>query len=183
MSEFTIIAALSTNRVIGKDGAMPWGMQYSKDLKRFKKLTRGNIVICGRKTWQSITEATGKDYLPKRQMIVVSKTIKSGCAHSYEDNLIIRPALDQAVACAKAIRYMAEQQGRNPKLFVIGGGKIYNQMLPLVGTLELTIIEKEYEGDVFFPEYKEFFELIASKQEEGYRFETHQRKNPLPSRY
>lgn len=143
--EFNIIAAMSENRVIGKDGKVPWHIR--EDLRRFKELTTGHTIIMGRKTFESIGR-----YLPDRKNIVVSGDegfIASGCiiAHSLEEALVIAKALEK----------------KDGKIFVIGGGQIFNQSISLADRLYLTVIEGEIEGDVFFPDYSEFGRTIAEK--------------------
>lgn len=126
----TIIAAMSENRVIGRDNDLAWHLP--DDLKRFKELTKGHHVIMGRKTFESV----GKP-LPGRTNIIVTnqKEYKApGC--------IIVHTLKEAI-----------QKAENDKQpYIIGGGKIYDQALPLCDTLEITHIHAQVEGDTYFPE-------------------------------
>ena len=124
----TIIAAMSQNRVIGRNNDLAWHLP--DDLKRFKDLTRGHHVIMGRKTFESVGRP-----LPGRTNIVVTnqKDYKApGC--------IIVHTLKEAIQKAE----------NDSQPFVIGGGKIY--ALPISDTLELTYIHAEVEGDTYFPE-------------------------------
>lgn len=127
-----IIAAYTKkSRVIGKNGAIPWNLP--DDMRRFKRLTTGNAVIVGRKTFESI----GKP-LPGRLNIIVSRT-KTFTA---ENCLTVR-SLDEAL-----------QAGRNRNYtdsFICGGEQIYAQALPYCDRLYLTEIDAEYDGDAFFP--------------------------------
>ena len=131
----TIIAALSRNRVIGRDKRMPW--HIPADLKRFKALTLGHPVVMGRKTFESLLAAVGGP-LPGRDNIVVTRAkdySAPGCrvAHS----------LEEALAAASGAT----------EVFVIGGSEIYALALPLAHRLELTEVDVEIPGDAYFPEF------------------------------
>ncbi|HVQ62253.1 MAG TPA: dihydrofolate reductase [Burkholderiales bacterium] len=126
----SIIAALARNRAIGRGNAMPW--RLPEDLKRFRRLTMGHAVIMGRKTFESIGRP-----LPGRDNIVITRSRDwdpSGCVtvHSLEDAL---RAVDSS-----------------HDAFVIGGAQIYALALPFARRLYLTEIERDFEGDAFFPE-------------------------------
>ena len=126
-----LIAALSRNGIIGRDGRMPWHL--SEDLKRFKRLTLGHPVVMGRKTFESI----GKP-LPGRDNIVVTRSREfaaPGCR--------VAGSLAQALAAADGAT----------EVFVIGGGEIYALALPLADRLELTEVDAEIEGDARFPAF------------------------------
>ncbi|MDX1479021.1 MAG: dihydrofolate reductase [Saprospiraceae bacterium] len=127
------IAAMSRNRVIGKDNQIPWYLPG--DLKFFKQTTTGHHIIMGRKNYQSI----GKP-LPKRTNVVVTRNpffISSGCVivHSIEEGI-----------------QQAFENG-DTEAFIIGGGEIYAQALPLLDRMYLTVLDADIDGDVFFPEY------------------------------
>ncbi len=129
-----IAACAGKNRVIGKDGDLPW--HFPGDLKFFKETTLGHAVLMGRVTYQSILKRLGKP-LPGRENYVLSRD------PSFMD------------ARVKIIRDLKEieawRKDDNP-LFVIGGAKIFAQTLPIAGRLLITQIEKDFAGDVFFPE-------------------------------
>lgn len=121
----SLIAAVSTNWVIGKNNQLPW--RIPADMKRFKKLTTGKTVIMGRKTHESI----GKP-LANRQNIVIthqSNYKAEGCLIAHD----IKSALE-----------MAEKD-----IFIIGGEQIYQLFMPLVERVYLTIVYAEVEGDAF----------------------------------
>ena len=128
-----MIAAVSTNNVIGKNGQLPWHLKT--DLQRFKKLTENHIIIMGRRCFESI----GKP-LPNRTNIVVSSNTDleiPGC--------IVKPSLQYAADYANS-RYDLTP-------FIIGGGTLYRQAINLVNVLYLTRVHTIIEdGDVFFPE-------------------------------
>ena len=158
--EIIIIAAIAEkNRVIGKDGKLPW--YISKDLRRFKRLTFGHAVLMGRKTFESIVARLGKP-LPERRSLVL--TSRSYPAYPGVETY---PSLENALDAAQT----------ENRLFVIGGEAVFERMLERADRFELTIVEGTYEGDAFFPEYSrllaERFQLTESESGDGYRFETY----------
>ncbi len=141
----SIIAALSAiDRGLGKDNQLLW--KISQDLKRFKELTSGHPIIMGRKTFESIGRP-----LPNRTNIIITRDTtyqKDGCitVHSLEEG--IRKARE------------VEQQ----ELFIIGGGEIYNQALPLADKLYLTLIDEKKDADTFFPDYTKFKKEVVREE-------------------
>ena len=126
------IAAMSRNRVIGKDNKLPWNMP--NDLAYFFKITRGHHIIMGRK----IFEANGKA-LPKRVNLVVTRNPNynaPGC--------IVVESIQQA------LKY-SESNGE-AEVFIVGGGQIYEASLSITDKIYLTIIDAKIDGEVFFPE-------------------------------
>jgi dihydrofolate reductase len=126
-----IIAALSRNRVIGKDNQLPW--RLPADLKHFKAATLGKPVIMGRKTFDSI----GKP-LPGRANIVVTRDTQFRA-----DGIAVAHSLDDALAQAHAA----------PEIMLIGGAQLYAQALPRAQRLYLTLIDADFDGDAHFPDY------------------------------
>jgi len=133
-----IIAAVSRNRVIGKNQKIPW--QIPADLKLFREKTRGSSVIAGRLTFLSIIKAIGKP-LPVRTNYVVSSSL------DYEhDDVVVVPNIVTAIKMCKELQ--------KKKVFVIGGQRIYKEALALADEMLLTHINIEVEnGDTFFPEF------------------------------
>ena len=126
-----IIAALSTNRVIGDKGKIPWFIRG--ELKRFKDITMGHNVVMGRKTFESIGKA-----LEGRRNIIISNN------KSFEaDGAIVEHSFDLAVS----------QCDKGKDIFIIGGSKIYEMALKYCDYLYLTVIHKAFPGDTYFPEY------------------------------
>lgn len=144
-----IIAALDRNRVIGKSGKLPWHLP--EDLKRFKRITSGHTVLMGRKTFESL----GKP-LPNRRNVVLSSQPLPG------------------VECYRSLSEALQALEDVTTVYVIGGGEIFQQALPIVDGLHLTIVEGEHEGDTFFPAYERLigttFALTAKEDHEGYSF-------------
>jgi dihydrofolate reductase len=159
----SIIVAIAQNYAIGLDNKLLW--HISNDLKRFKRITAGSTVIMGKMTLESLPNGP----LPKRRNIILT------------DN----PA-DHFEGCEKAesIKEAIVKVQGETEVFIIGGGSIYRQFLPLADKLYLTIVEKDFNADTYFPEipFNEWEliekETINDDQQNNfsYRFETYQRK-------
>lgn len=141
----SLIVALAKNNVIGKEGAMPW--YYPEDLKYFRKLTIGHKILMGRKTFDSIIARNNK-LLPGRKHLVVTRNLD----FKYPETEVIS---DLASFLEKE---------HDEEIFVIGGAEVYKYALPYTERLYITHIDKEFEGDVFFPEVDfEKFRLVEKK--------------------
>jgi dihydrofolate reductase len=127
----SIVVAMSANRVIGRDGTLPW--RLPSDLRRFRELTTGHAVVMGRSTYESLPERFRP--LPDRRNVVLSRDpgYRAKGAEVFGD---LRSALD---ACDR-------------DCFVIGGGITYAQALPLAQRVYATHVERDVQGDTFFPE-------------------------------
>lgn len=138
------IVAMAQNRVIGREGKLPWHLP--EDLKWFKKVTLGHGVLMGRKTFESI----GKP-LPGRVNFVVSRKEP--------------PVTDPKLGESTQLVYIKDLAQFHPgdydvdEIFVIGGAEIYQAFLPRCEELWITRIPKTVEGDTFFPPFEEEFEL------------------------
>lgn len=129
--KISLIVAMASNRVIGLNNQMPWHL--SADLKKFKKITLGSAVLMGRKTHESI----GKP-LPDRTNIVISRN-----PEYHQDGCLVFNDLHMALK--KACESVEE-------IFIIGGADLYEAILPIANTIYLTLINREFEGDTFFPD-------------------------------
>ncbi|MGV3659467.1 MAG: dihydrofolate reductase [Prosthecobacter sp.] len=150
MPRLVAIVAMSANRVIGREGKLPW--HYSEDLKFFKRTTLGHPILMGRATFDSI----GKP-LPGRQNIVLSRTMAPR-----EGVTVIRDVSELPQACGTA-----------ETVFVIGGARVFEELLPRCDALYLTFIGKDHEGDVLLPPFEHLFELkevIGSLDELEFRY-------------
>lgn len=127
----TIIVAAGENDAIGKDNQLIWHL--SDDLKRFKSLTNNHHIIMGRKTFESFPKP-----LPNRTHIVISRQDN----YKVPQGVIVVNNLEDAIDAAKT----------DAQPFVIGGGEIYKQALPLAHRIELTRVHENFEADTFFPE-------------------------------
>lgn len=137
LPHISIIVAHSKNMAIGKTNALVWHLP--DDLKRFKKLTSGHPIIMGRKTYQSINRP-----LPDRTNIVITRDLDleiPGC--------LVVHSLTEAIE--KAREFDQEE------IFIVGGAEIYKEALPLADRLYVTLVDKNVDGDAFFPEYSHLF--------------------------
>jgi dihydrofolate reductase len=136
MKYFKAIAAMSENRVIGQGNKIPWHLP--EDFKWFKKMTTGNVIVMGRKTFESI----GKP-LPNRETIVLTRgTFQHPGVRTISDLRQIDLA----------------KEGR--QVFICGGAQVYEQALPLCSELYLTLVKRVVAGDAFFPPFEERFEKV-----------------------
>ncbi len=138
-----IIAALSSNYVIGNDGKIPWFIKG--ELKRFREITINHNVIMGRKTYDSI----GK-ILDKRNNIIISNNLELKI-----DNAVVVSSFDDAIKACDPTQ----------DIFIIGGSKIYEIALAQSEYLILTLIDKEFKGDTYFPKFdKTNWKLITDER-------------------
>src|SRR3989344_264485 len=149
----SIVVAIGKNRAIGKDGKLPW--HIPEDLKHFKTLTMGHPVILGRKTFDSIIAARGEP-LPGRTNIVITRD-----ADWQYEGVVVVHSLEEGLA--KARQLDAEE------IFVGGGTQVYEQALPFVDRLYLTLIDATPEGDTFFPPYEKTFTKSGSEEKREYQ--------------
>ena len=139
----SLIVAISENRVIGREGDLPWHL--SADLQRFKRLTMGHHIIMGRTTYDSIGRP-----LPGRTSVVLSRP-----ASLELPNVYVVPSLEAALQLASG----------DDEAFVIGGAQIYALALPLVQRLYLTRVHAEVPGDTFFPDIdRATWELVEQSE-------------------
>lgn len=151
MKLLTIIAAISTNGVIGTEGRLPWHLP--EDLKLFKQLTEGHTVVMGRKTWESLPASARP--LPNRKNVVVTRNEEYSAAgatvvHSVKEALAVRAPSGQ--------------------MFCIGGGNLYEQMLPYAQRMVLTRVHANIIGDTYFPQFERLkWTLVCTKSYRGSR--------------
>ena len=136
MNHFKAIAAMSLNRVIGAGNKIPWHLP--EDFKWFKKMTLGQIIVMGRKTFESI----GKP-LPNRTTLILSRS------QFHYPGVCTIPDLT---------RIDLAQETR--EVFICGGAQIYEQALPLCSDLYLTLVKREYQGDALFPPFEDRFAAV-----------------------
>jgi dihydrofolate reductase len=134
------IAAMASNRVIGRNGTLPWHLP--EDLKFFKKTTAGHPVLMGRKTFESIVAALGKP-LPNRRNIVLSSTL----------------APQEGIEVIPDLASLSQLSALTSPVYLIGGAQLYEALLPVCDELLLTWIDQAYEGDAFFPAFEGDFTL------------------------
>lgn len=129
MPEIIIIVAIAENGVIGRQGGLPWHLP--SDLRHFKETTLGFPIIMGRKTFESIGKA-----LPGRENIVLTR-----------DTARVFPGCLSFPSLSEALDHCRQRK----KVFIIGGGDIFQIALPITDTIIVTALEREVTGDVFFP--------------------------------
>lgn len=168
----SIIAAIATNGVIGRQGQLPW--RLSGDLRRFKRLTMGHTIIMGRKTWESIGRP-----LPGRRTVVITRH------PDYQidaEGVHIAGNLDDALSIAEA--------ANDDEAFVVGGAQIYHEAMSRADRLYFTEVAADVQGDAYFPVNFETFEWdlwetleteahgADSENEYAFVFVTLQRREP-----
>lgn len=149
----SIIAAMDEKRGIGKNNQLLF--KIPEDFKRMKQLTTGHPIIMGRKTFESIGRA-----LPNRTNIIITRD------QNYKvDGAVIVHSLEEAIEKAK------ESPG-SEEIFIFGGAQIFEQALPIVDRLYLTVVKGDFNADAFFPDYSMFKKIIHKEEHEsnGYRF-------------
>ena len=154
----TVVAAVATNGVIGVDGGLPWHLP--DDLRRFKELTLGHVLVMGRKTYESIGHP-----LPGRTTVVVTRN--AGWDPGASDVLVAQ-SVPEALAAASAV---------DDDVFVGGGGVVPPPPLPVADRLELTHVPAAPAGDTRFPEidWQEWREL-RREQGDGAAYVTYERR-------
>jgi dihydrofolate reductase len=154
----SIIVAVSKNNVIGYKGRLPWRIPGER--KRFRDLTLGKTVIMGRRSYEEIGRP-----LPERKNIIISRE-----GRYIAENCITVKTLQEALEFAK----------NEDEVFIAGGGELFKDVLPYTDRIYLTVIDKEFEGDVFFPPIDENeFRKTYEKRIEGeipYTYYTFERK-------
>lgn len=141
----SFLASMDRNRVIGSNNALPWHLP--NDLRFFKEKTTGHTIIMGRKTFESI----GKT-LPHRKNVVLTRKQNA----SFPDGVIVIHDLQKIV----------EWNQRHPEkeYFVIGGGHVFEQLLPYAERMYITKIDASFAGDAFFPRFSECKWRLTSKE-------------------
>jgi dihydrofolate reductase len=148
----SMIVAMADNRAIGKDNELLWHLP--KDFQYFKSVTMGKPIIMGRKTFESI----GKP-LPGRKNIVITRNNDFAA-----EGVVVVHSIDAALQESKEF----------DDVMIIGGASFYQQMLPKVSTLYVTVVHGQFEADAFFPELKskdwEIIENIKHEADEKHAY-------------
>lgn len=154
----SFLFAMDKNWLIGKDNKLPWHLP--NDLKYFKETTMNKKIVMGRKTFESIGRP-----LPGRETIVLTKNEKFSC-----EGCLVFHSINEFLQFA--------QNNKEEEMFVIGGAKIFEALLPFADRLYVTEIEGEFEGDTYFPKI-DFSEWKLISQKDGVVDE----KNVYPHRF
>ena len=154
----SLIAAMSSNRVIGDKGTIPW--KIPGEQKIFKRITLGHAVIMGRKTFESLDQP-----LPERTNIVITRQedySAAGC-------IVVHDLAFAIKACPPG----------ESEAFICGGGQLYHESFPMADLIYLTVIPREIPGDTYFPEIPESeFKIIKTEtidDPETYHFSIYER--------
>ncbi len=191
MKHFKAIAAMSLNRVIGADGKIPWHLP--EDFKWFKKMTMGNIVVMGRKTFESLGRP-----LPNRKNMILTRhpqrLIKNmpeifGQYHEWRSGEYLKRAYqfrfsklgelqETEIFIFNSLDKLNPAEFPND-IFICGGEDIYEQALPRCSDLYLTLVKREIEnGDAFFPPFEDKFDLAEEiRDEPEFKIIHYQRKS------
>lgn len=153
----SLLVAMDNTRLIGKNNDLPWHLPA--DLAYFKRVTMGNKIVMGRKTYESIGHP-----LPGRENIIITRNTElqvDGC------KVIHTP-----------MEILELNSSQEDEIFVIGGAEIFKEILPFADRLYITAIDETFEGDTYFPEVNSKDWSLISK-EKGVRDE----KNPFDYYY
>jgi dihydrofolate reductase len=151
MKPFKAIAAMSENRVIGSGGKIPWHLP--EDFRFFRKMTTGNILVMGRRTFQAVGRP-----LPDRHTIVLSRHCKKPREILGQSELgLFQCGTFEIASALESIDYSGDPR----EIFICGGGQVYAGALPFCSDLYLTIVKRIVEGDTCFPPFEDQFELAA----------------------
>jgi len=144
--KISLIAAIASgNRALGKDNKLIY--KIPEDLKRFKDLTKGHVVIMGRKTFESIGYS-----LPNRLNIIITRD-----KNYSQKGITVVHSLDEAL----------KQVQSDDEVFIIGGGQIYQEAIGMADKLYLTVVEGSPAADTFFPDYSEFKKVVFEETHES----------------
>jgi len=162
----SIIVAVSEDLGIGKKNDLLW--HISEDLRRFKKLTTGNTVIMGKKTWES---------LPRKPLAGRKNIVLTDNPEESIENAITAYSIDDALS----------KCGPEEEVFIMGGGSIYRQFMPIADRLFVTHVHKQAAADIYFPEidpdYWDIIEKEEHKSDGGdsipYTYTIYEKKNRL----
>ncbi len=149
----TLVAAISKNNCIGKDNAIPWDIP--EDMKRMREITKGKVLIMGRKTWESIPEQ--RQPLPQRTNVVITRDqnypLPSG-AERFD-------SVSQAIAAHK-----------NEEIIGFGGQRIFEEMINLADVLDLTLVDQNIENcHAFFPVIDpKVWKIAKEEKHDGFSF-------------
>lgn len=158
MAKIKMIVAMGENRVIGKDGEIPW--HYPEDLQHFKEQTMGSTIIMGRKTFES------PGLLPGREIIVLTRS------EEYPDK-DVKVARDKDDALEKAT---------NDEVWICGGQGVYDQFMDIADKIFVSEIPEEPDGDTYFPEISNRYGKYDEEEKETFTLKKYS-KLAVPDRY
>jgi len=148
--KISIICAIAENRAIGKNNQLLW--HIPEDFKYFKEKTMGHVIVMGQKTFESI----GKP-LPNRKTIVLSNDPNCNIG-----GVVMARTFEEVFQKARELE--------KDEVFICGGGSVYAQTIGMADRLYLTVVEGNFEADVFFPEYGEFTKIVSERKSSDENF-------------
>jgi len=134
-----MVVACTKNGVIGNKNSIPW--HIPEDLKHFRRLTEYNIIVMGRKTYESMPK------LKNRVNVIITNQKDYVC-----DSTVAN--MENIFEKLNVLQKLEIQNGREGRIFIIGGGEIYNLFFDYCSKIHLTIVNHDISGDTFFPLYK-----------------------------
>lgn len=152
---FTAIVAHDKNLLIGNGLLIPWHIK--EDFQHFKETTLNHTIIMGLNTYKSIGKA-----LPNRKTIVV--------------NFEPVPEIMDAEVCTSLQELIEMYKDSKEEIFVCGGASIYRQLLPYCQKLIISVVKGDYEGNIYFPEYRNDFILDRSEEQEKFTINYYNKK-------
>jgi dihydrofolate reductase len=153
----TIMAAVARNGCIGKDGRLPW--RIPEDMKRYRAITMGKVVVMGRKTWESIPEKFRP--LSGRTNVVVTR----------QGGYPLPVGVERVDSLDVALALHADDD-----VVINGGGAIYGQAMDRADRLDLTHVERDVDGDTFFPAIDPaVWKVVWREEHDGFAFVTYER--------
>lgn len=155
--ELVGIVAVADNDVIGKDGDMPW--HIPADLQHFKETTMDHPVVMGRVTYEGILETLGEPLPGRTTVVLTSRDLETPA------NAVTAGSLDEALEEAESAA--RERHEDADRIFVAGGGTVYEQFLPALDRLIVTEVHAEPDGDTSFPEWNESNFCEDDREEHG----------------
>ncbi|MBI4992723.1 MAG: dihydrofolate reductase [Candidatus Magasanikbacteria bacterium] len=154
----TLVAAISKNNCIGKDNAIPWDIP--EDMKRMREITKGKVLIMGRKTWESIPE--NRRPLPQRTNVVITR----------DKNFPLPAGAERFDSINEAIAAHKDEE-----IIGFGGQRIFEEMIDIADVLDLTLVDQNIENcHAFFPEIDpKVWKISAEEKHNGFTFITYRR--------
>jgi dihydrofolate reductase len=162
MVKICAIAAMAKNRVIGKDNKLPWSIP--EDMKMFSQLTKGQTVLMGRKTYESLPE--NYKPLPGRLNIVITRNPEALLNEVNEKGIKVFASPEQCLENIKNENLKIQGE----ILWVVGGEQIYRSTLKYCDEIYLTLVDQTSEGDTWFPEFETNFTKVSEDKKDGFSF-------------
>ena len=161
--EIVAIVAMDKKRIIGHQNKLPWHLP--EDLKHFSNLTSGHTVLMGKNTYYSLPEKYRP--LPNRLNVVFSTTMSNSVISDLNlKDVIVEKSVESFFSKVRSKQITI----KGSKIWVVGGQKLYNSTIKYWDKVELTMVKGEHEGDTYFPEFEDDFELISSKESKNCSF-------------